>query len=234
LSAPAAIAGAGGAGIAAVPDDDGAEAAPPPEPAETMASRISSVTPAFLRLTSESVLRSNFEGVDLILAITTAAGSPPLTIWITESLVSTSWAIEMAPGSDRLTASTRTRARTTRIIFMRRPPGRRESIRTGRAHPGARADRSTTLGYFKRSVNSAPRPARRARGHAAGSMASSAIVPFRAMAPATPMPPARKPIQRDPVGWVPMQAERMPMARPRLASGAESSTRVLCIAANPD
>jgi hypothetical protein len=65
-------------------------------------------------------------------------------------------------------------------------------------------------------------------------MASSAIVPFRAMAPATPMPPARKPIQRDPVGWVPMQAERMPMARPRLASGAESSTRVLCIAANPD
>src|SRR5690242_5717231 len=123
-----------------------------------MASRILSVTPAFLRPTSESVFRSNFEGVDLILAITTASGRPPLTIWITESLVSSSWAIEMAPGIDTPRATTRTTVRSTRIIFMR-PPGKRGLIRTGRDHPGDRADRSTKLGYFRRSVNSASRPA---------------------------------------------------------------------------
>ena len=83
MSAPAAIAGAGGAGIAVVE-----EAAP--EPAATMASSTLSETPAFLRLTSESVLRSNLVAVDLILAMTTASGSPALTIWITESFVSTS------------------------------------------------------------------------------------------------------------------------------------------------
>ena len=35
-----------------------------------------------------------------------------------------------------------------------------------------------------------------------------------------------------PRGWVPMQADRMPMAPPRTRSGAASRTSVLCIAAN--
>ena len=60
------------------------------EPAATMASRTLSETPAFLRLTSESVLRSNLVAVPLILAMTIASGSPALTIWTTESFVSTS------------------------------------------------------------------------------------------------------------------------------------------------
>ncbi len=55
-----------------------------------MASSTLSETPAFLRLTSESVLRSNLVAVPLILAMTIASGSPALTIWMTESFVSTS------------------------------------------------------------------------------------------------------------------------------------------------
>ena len=37
-----------------------------------------------------------------------------------------------------------------------------------------------------------------------------------------------------PSGCVPMHADRIPIAPPRTRSGAESSTSVLCIAANPD
>src|SRR6266851_455943 len=137
LSAPAATAGAGGAGVAPAVDGAG------PEPAATMASSTLSETPAFLRPTSASVFRSNLVEVYLILAMTTASARPALTIWSTESLVSTSWASEVAPGSDRLTAATRMRIRTTRVIFMR-PPGQRETVGTGRAHPGGRGDRPPT------------------------------------------------------------------------------------------
>ena len=133
---PAATAGAGGAGIAVV-------GAAVTEPAETMASSTLSETPAFFRFTSESVLRSNLDGVPLILAMTIASGSPALTIWTTESFVSTSWAREVAPGSDRLTATTRTRTSTARILFMS-PPGQRETVGTGRDHPGDRGDRPQT------------------------------------------------------------------------------------------
>src|SRR5258705_3439915 len=118
-----------------------------------MASSTLSDTPAFLRLTSESVLRSNLLAVPLILAMTTASGSPALTIWITESFVSTSWASEVAPGSDRLTAATRSRTSTARILFMS-PPGQRENGRD-RPGPSRRSHRSiTNLGYFVNPVNS--------------------------------------------------------------------------------
>ena len=48
-----------------------------------------------------------------------------------------------AMSSDRLTATTRTRTSTARILFMS-PPGQRETVGTGRDHPGDRGDRPPT------------------------------------------------------------------------------------------
>jgi hypothetical protein len=45
---------------------------------------------------------------------------------------------------------------------------------------------------------------------------------------------ASTPMARVPSGWVPMHADRIPIAPPRRRSGASRSTSVLCIAAKAD
>src|SRR4029453_13014670 len=119
--------------------------------AATIASRTLSETPSFFSFTSESVLRSKLVAVDLILAMTTGSGSPALIICTTASLVSTSWASEVVPGSERPTAATRASTSTTRIIFD--PSWATFTVETRRDHPGGRGDRATNLGYFVNPVN---------------------------------------------------------------------------------
>jgi len=45
---------------------------------------------------------------------------------------------------------------------------------------------------------------------------------------------ARNPSHRLPSGWVPMQADRIPMTRPCARSGAVRRTMALCIVAKPE
>ena len=65
-------------------------------------------------------------------------------------------------------------------------------------------------------------------------MRTRAASPFKATASGAPIRLARIPIHTVPKGPVPMHADRMPMARPRMWGCAPRSTIALCMVAKPD